>query len=114
MVAYVASPLSVFYKEGEDKGESVVLINTRAKLRAFDILSQCKRELKDYAPLSPVLCFMGVFDDVFEREEVFKKCIALLKKCDAFVYRQADLEISEGIKKELELAKEFGLKIYCL
>lgn len=101
---YVASPIAHYFGVyGKEQG-----INY-AKRHALAVSKQVK-EL-GHIPISAPLMFLGVFDEQKERELAVRAGLMVLATCNAFAYRECDLLLSEGMHKELELAKKLGLEI---
>ncbi|MDR0408678.1 MAG: DUF4406 domain-containing protein [Campylobacteraceae bacterium] len=63
-----------------------------------------------HIPVSPVLLWFGVFNDYTDRKLLMRNCLALLKLCDElYVSKSKYTKFSEGIKIEIEWAKELGI-----
>lgn len=107
-IAYIASPVKLFFKKHiEDK----YLGNEYAYLKALENVKLFRKKFgNDYIPISAPLMFLKVYDENTEREEAFDAGLEILKMCDVFAYRVDDYSESEGIKKELELAKRIEIE----
>ncbi|MDR1008045.1 MAG: DUF4406 domain-containing protein [Campylobacteraceae bacterium] len=63
-----------------------------------------------HVPISPVLMFDGVYEEYFDRAQIMEACAALVAICDEiYVVDNKYTKYSDGIKKELEIAKQCGL-----
>ncbi|AQW85459.1 hypothetical protein CPIN18021_1075 [Campylobacter pinnipediorum subsp. caledonicus] len=98
---YVATPYAGL---GLDKiGTSVVGVKL-AK-------DTCKM-IKDagYVPISPVLCFDGVYDELKDRDDVMQNCLYFMSLCD-YVYFSSHpaSKNSKGMKRERQEASRIGL-----
>lgn len=103
-LAYIASPIAYFYV-----GRPANSAKNVAKRVARELAKSAKR--RGYAPISAPLALLDVYNEQEEREQAFEVALQILKKCDVFFYNKDDLPKSEGMKKELEIAKELGLEI---
>lgn len=101
---YVASPINFFYKTNHPK-----IAISLAKKRAINLSLKVKQ--LGYIPISAPLLFLDLFDEKKERQEAFKASLQVLCCCQIFAYCPRDLEISKGIREELEEAHMRGMKI---
>lgn len=103
LIAYVASPVGGLYAINPKNAKTLIVA------RATQYCKFVKNA--GMIPLSTPINFIDVYDEMTEREEALRDCIEILKKCDVFVYSKIDSYGSAGIRLELEVAKELGLKI---
>jgi len=103
-IVYVASPvryiLSICF---DPKKASEIIIGLA--LKGCDRVREA-----GHIPFSPVLAFNGVYDEFKERKKIEEACETLLRRCDEILVVESRYnQYSEGIKKELALAKELGI-----
>lgn len=104
-VAYIASPVKAFYQSYAEPQKAISEIKKYA-------ISLCEvAKTKGYIPLSTPIAFIEVYDENKEREWALNAGMQILKKCDAFFYYKDDLSRSEGMRNELEIAKELNLEV---
>lgn len=102
----VGTPIKHYYDRFE--GSQATRL---AKRHAIEVSKEVIRRWHNYTPISPALNLLDLYCEKTEREEAFCSALAILKNCKAYAYRECDLLISEGMHKELELAKKLGLEI---
>jgi hypothetical protein len=103
-IVFVASPVRAIYERVmyQDDAHRTILLLARKGCE--------KVKAAGHIPLSPVLCYDGVFDENSERFLVTEACFTLLAKCDEiYVVPNTASKHSKGIAKELELAKKLGI-----
>ena len=84
-------------------------------LVALDIARLVAIKAKDdgYIPLSPVIAFDNIYKETNarEREVVLKASESLLMKCEIVYVAQTQYKISDGMKREINLAKCHNIPI---
>lgn len=82
-----------------------------AKRHAIEVSKEVIKRWHHYTPIAPALNLLDLYCEKTEREEALCSALAILKNCKAYAYRGCDLLLSEGMHKELELAKKLGLEV---
>ncbi|AQW80773.1 DUF1937 family protein [Campylobacter pinnipediorum] len=98
---YVATPYAAL---GLDKNSTSIVATRLAK-------DTC-RIIKDagYTPISPVLCFDGIYDEAKDREKVMKNCLDLMELCNYVYFSQHPASRNSAeMKIEKEQASKIGL-----
>lgn len=107
MVIYVSSPYKAVLESIEDKQEA------QEKIISYALQGAAAIKEMGYTPLSPVLCFEGVYQEESERELALKGSLELLKVCDGVLFVSTPYSsLSSGMALELESAKKLGIQIY--
>lgn len=107
MIVFVCSPYLAVLQGRRKQNEALKQVYAYAKAGS--------KAVKDmgYTPLSPVLCFRGVFDESIERDRALYGSTCLLRVSQGIMIVNTPYnKYSHGMKKEIELAKQLGLSIY--
>ncbi|MDR2105300.1 MAG: DUF4406 domain-containing protein [Deferribacteraceae bacterium] len=108
-IAYIASPFRGIKLADPEISESDAI--AMAKQIAFYAARYVKEEL-GFIPLSPVLAFDRVYNDVYERDKVMEACKALIRISDVFIWVDTRwTQASEGMKLEQAFAESIGLAV---
>lgn len=102
----VGTPIKHYY-DVFDKAQATRL----ARRHAIEVSKEVIKRWHHYTPIAPALNLLDLYCEKTEREEAFCSALAILMQCKAYAYRKCDLLLSEGMHKELELAKKLGLEI---
>jgi len=75
-------------------------------------LKYCRKAFEEgYLPIAPHVYFPQFLDETTEREQGLEMALQLLLECqEIWVFGP---EITEGMKREIELAKKFNIPIKC-
>lgn len=83
--------------------------------RAYALKGAKHAKMMGYLPISPILCFDGVYDEESERLEVLADGLELLRNCQSILEVKTPYsKDSSGMKEELALAKSLGLSHYAI
>lgn len=102
----VGTPIKHYFSRF-DKAQATRL----AKRHAIEVSKEVFKRWHHYTPIAPALSLLDLYCEVTQREEALCSALSILMQCKAYAYRKCDLLLSEGMHKELELAKKLGLEI---
>lgn len=110
---YIASPvrpvLEDYKARGLDEREAITQIEYFAHQGCWAVKEGGS------IPVSPILAFMGVYSEYEEREKIEEACETLLKCCQMlFVVDTPYNQYSNGIKKEIEVARQNNIPVIIL
>ncbi|PAF49594.1 hypothetical protein BKH41_02715 [Helicobacter sp. 12S02232-10] len=84
-------------------------------VRGYALKGARHAKMMGFIPISPILCFDGVYNEESERLEVLADGLEFLRNCQSIIEIKTPYSNnSEGMKKELALAKSLGLSHYCI
>ncbi|PAF51303.1 hypothetical protein [Helicobacter sp. 13S00477-4] len=103
---YVASP----YRSVK---ESLEPMDWMGLAKSYAIKGARMAKEMGFVPICPVLLFWGVYDEESERNEVLEAGLLMLEHCQCILsVKTLYSKDSAGMKKEIELAKAYGLSYY--
>lgn len=103
---YVATPVKKFW-DRKDWNEHLKIDAIRQEaVRASRLVKQL-----GFLPISAPQLFIEVLSEDFERDLALSWGRDLLSSCECFAYFGSDLSESNGIKSELEIALEIGIRV---